>query len=449
VDGSPLAAALYASPMRQRRPSPARPGVPELAILIVLVLLVAGGLLLGGGSGDAEPQRTVVSAERLARVEAEVERIRGLDFKRPVSVEVMTPEEVRAYAEGELDASARREIEAGGELTKLLGLVEPGYDFAGLAGDLFGEQVAGFYDTDDERLVLVEGVGIDDVTLAHELTHALEDQHYDLGELGDDGDGGVVFDGDASTGETGLVEGTATLVMTRYLERNPDAVSLGDAFGQLLTASGARPLPASLMRSLVFPYMAGERFAQRLYDTTGDWRLLDNALRHRPPLASADLIDPDRWLRVVRPERVPLPAADAPGPGWRRLTQTTSGEFDLRELLRDAVGERRAARLASSWTGAESVLWRRGPLPAGDCAAPCRARDALALRIRVDSPAAARRLGVALTEWLWETLGADAIAGGSETLRIGPDGLARLAVRGREIRIAMAPEPALLAKLMR
>lgn len=440
--------------MRQRRPSPARPGVPELAIVAVLVLLLAGGLLLGGSS-DEEPQRTVVSGERLARVEAEVERIRGLDFKRPVSVEVMTPDEVRAYAEGELDARARREIEAGGELMKLLGLVEPGYDFAGFAGDLFGEQVAGFYDTEDERLVLVEGVGIDDVTLAHELTHALEDQHYDLGELGGDDDGGVVTDGDASTGETGLVEGTATLVMTRYLERNPDAVSLGDAFGQLLTASGARPLPASIMRSLVFPYMAGETFAQRLYATTGDWRLLDNALRHRPPLASADLIDPDRWLRVVRPERVALPAAGAPGSGWRRLAQTTSGELDLRELLRGAVGERRAARLASSWTGAESVLWRRGPLPADGCAAPCRAHSAVALRLRVDAPEAARRVASALSEWLRELPGAEEAERGpgpgpaGETVRFAPAGLARLSVRGREIRIAMAPDAALLAKLMR
>jgi hypothetical protein len=94
--------------------------------------------------------------------------------------------------------------------------------------------VAGFYDPGSERLALVRGVGIDDVTLAHELTHALEDQHYDPGRFGDGrrGRDGTGVDEDAASAETGLVEGTATVVMTRYLERYPEALTFGDALGQ-------------------------------------------------------------------------------------------------------------------------------------------------------------------------------------------------------------------------
>lgn len=418
--------------------------------MVVLVALVAGMLLLGGSREDDEPQRTVVSPQRLARVERQVEQIRGLRFKRPVRVEVMTPEEVRAYADREMrGASAQRSIATSGELMKLLGLIAPDVDFAQVNSDVFGEQVAGFYDPRRERLALVEGVGIDDATLAHELAHALEDQYFDLERLGGDADAGVVYDGDAATGETGLVEGTATLVMTRFLERNPDAVSFGDAFGQLLSASSARPLPPAVMRSLVFPYTAGQSFAERLYATTGDWRLLDNALRDRPPVSSAELIDPDRWLRVERPEAVALPPADAAGPGWRRVAQTTFGEVDLRELLVDALGERSAARVASSWTGGRLVLWRQGSLTDRDCAAPCRSRDALALRVRVDSPRAARKLRRQLDDWKWSTLGGDDTSAGSPIVRIGGDGLAEVALHGREVRIAMAPDAALLARLMR
>lgn len=428
--------------MSERRPRPSRPGVPELAIVVVLALLIAGGLLFGGGS--PEPERTVVAPERLARVVAEVEQIRGLAFRRPVAVEVMEAEEVAAYAASRTKEGELREVVVGGELMKLLGLVEPGYDFSTFTTDLFGGQVAGFYDTEEERLVLVEDVGIDDATLAHELTHALEDQHFDLAELGVAK--GTVTDDDAAGAETGLVEGTASLVMTRYMERNPDAVSLGDALGQLLSATDGRPLPPAVMRSLVFPYTTGESFARRLHDVTGDWRLLDNALRHRPPRASADLIDPDRWLRLRRPERVALPAADAPGPGWRRVKQTTAGEYDLRELLRDAHGSGRAQELAATWTGGALTLWSRGTLPVAGCASPCRGRTALALRWRVDSPAAARRLASALRAWLRETLDAEPAAG---TMRIGPDSVAAVAHEGRQVRVAMAPDTALLARLLR
>lgn len=418
--------------------------------MAVLVALVAGALLLGGTAEERQQPRTVVSAQRLARVERQVEQIRGLRFKRPVRVEVMTGAEVRAYAEREMSgASAQRSLATSGELMKLLGLVDPDVDFEQVNSDVYGEQVAGFYDPRRERLALVEGVGIDDATLAHELTHALEDQYFDLERLGGDADAGVVFDGDAATGETGLVEGTATLVMTRFLERNPGAVSLGDAFGQLLSASSARPLPPAVMRSLVFPYTAGQSFAERLYATTGDWRLLDNALRDRPPVSSAELVDPARWLRVERPEPVALPPADTGGAGWRRVAQTTFGEFDLRELLVDTLGEHGAGRVASSWTGGRLVLWRRGSLSADDCAAPCRSRDALALRVRVDSPRAARKLRAQLQRWLWATLDASETSPGSPVEEVDGDGLAELSVEGREVRVAMAPDAALLARLMR
>lgn len=432
--------------MRQRRFSL---GVPELSAALVLLMLIAGGLLLGGSSSSADAERTVVAPERLTRVEREVEQIRGLDFKRPVSVEVMTPEEVRAYA-ARLSSSrrAQQQVETSGELMKLLGMIEPDVDFAAVTSDIYGEQVAGFYDPETERLVLVEDVGIDDATLAHELTHALDDQHFDLERLGSDPDSGPVYDGDGDVAESGLVEGTAMVVMTRYLERNPDAISLGDAFGQLLTAAGGRPLPESVMRGLLFPYTAGEQFASRLYETTGDWRLLDNALAHRSPAASADLLDPQRWLRVVRPVVVAVPPADAPGAGWRRLMESTYGQADLQELFHEPLGQRRAARAAAAWRGGTVALWRRGPLPDADCAAPCRANDAVALRIRTDSPAATRRLARLLDDWLWELPDVDWVTPGGDVLRIGQDGLAQITVDGREVRVAMAPDAQVLEAML-
>ncbi|MDW5594630.1 hypothetical protein VSS74_09800, partial [Conexibacter stalactiti] len=369
---------------------------PEIAVLAVLALLVAGSLLFGGGSGgDDEASAEAISPQRLARVEQRVEQLRGLEFRRPVRVTVMSPQEVRDYGvREERAASSRARDAATEELLKLLGLIDPDVRMSAVTESIYGEQVAGFYDPRTERLALVSGVGIDDVTLAHELTHALEDQHFDLTRLGGN-DGGEVVDEDAASAESGLVEGTATVVMTRYLERYPEALSFGDALGQLWGASGSTPLPPYVMRSLLFPYEQGERFVSRLLEEDGGWSVVDDALRERPPRSTAELYDAERWLRDEPPARVPLPAAGAPGAGWRRVAGSTLGRFDLAELLREAVGEQAAGQLAATWEGGRYALWRRGPLPSADCAAPCLARDAFTLRLRLDSRAAAGAVSAA------------------------------------------------------
>ncbi len=156
------------------------------------------------------------------------------------------------------------------------------------------------------------------------------------------------------------------------------------------------------MSSLLFPYEQGERFVETLL-ADGGWRTVDRALRSRPPLATADLYEPSRWLARERPAELALPSASAPGPDWRPLLRSTLGEFDLRALLAEAVGERAAGTLAGGWTGGRYALWRRGPLPAEGCDAPCVERDAFTLRLRFDSAAGAGAVAAALGSWLAAT----------------------------------------------
>lgn len=414
---------------------------PELAVLIVLVLLIGGSLLLGGDSSGSGSDREQVSPQRLAQVERRVEELRGLRFRRPVRVEVMSPAEVRAFGVRESRAaSSRAQDAADAELMKLLGLIAPEVDLDAVTSSIYGEQVAGFYDPRSKRLALVSGVGIDDVTLAHELTHALEDQHFDLGDLGEGDD-------DAASAEQGLVEGTATVVMTRYLQRYPDALTFGDALGQLWSASGTTPLPPYVMRSLLFSYEAGEQFVGRLLADGGGWRLVNEALRSRPPASTAELYDASRWRSGAPTQPVDHAASAVPGEGWRRLLGSTFGEFDLRELLRNGVGERAAGRLATAWEGGRYMLWRRGPLPLRDCAAPCMERDAFALRLRFDSPAAAGAVAAALGAWLRRDRRAAWDGGAGWTLPAGS--AATVGARGTQVTLTLAPTAALARRLAR
>jgi hypothetical protein len=407
-----------------------RDRTPELAILSLLVLLVAVGMLAGGDSpaGDAADatRPAAYSRERIDRIAGRVEQLRELRFRRPVDVEIVSPAEARRVGLTELartePASERRTDE---ELLKLLGLLPPETSMRRIASLTYGEQVAGFYDPRSGRLALVRGAGVDDVTLAHELTHALEDQHFDLEQLGDGPDD------DRATAEQALAEGTATLVMTEYAERWPSATPVGDALEGLAQVTTSTPLPGYVVRTMVFPYIQGEGFAAALREAAGDWRLVDVALRDRPPVTSAEILDPDRWLRAERPQPVALGDARAlRAAGWRPLARSTLGAEDLAALLTGESGALGARRLTAGWTGGRYALWRRGPLPAPNCAAPCRARDALQLAVRTETRRQAERLADALFRWVGALPDASA-------------GAVQVAEDGRTVRAALAPTPAL------
>ena len=435
--------------IQSRTPGPARrfpprPGTPELAILALIGMLALGAALLGGGaprrSGPAVPAQ--VTPAHIALVERRVEALRGLRFAHPVPVAVVSPAQARGDGLADFDrqpAAARR---ATTELLTLLGLLPPGSDLRRIESSVYGEQVAGYYDPRRRRLSLVRGAGVDDVTLAHELTHALEDQHVDLGRLQG------ARDDDASTAEQALVEGTATLVMERYAARWPSRAPLGDALAGLTQVTSATPLPQYTMRELIFPYLQGEQFAQALRDADGGgWALVDVAERARPPRTTAEILQPQRWLRAQQPVAVSVVSAPPRAAGWRALAGSTLGEEDLAALLAPQSGALAARGLTGGWRGGRYALWRRGPLDDPRCGVPCRPRDALELAVALDGPASARALAAGLGSWMTQALHGRPLGGGAWRLRDGSAGAVR--VRGALVRAALAPDAALARRLVR
>jgi hypothetical protein len=408
---------------------------PELLILLLVALLAAGAVALGGGGSPAAREQ-IVSPAHIRLVERRVEALRGLRFRHPVPVAIVSPAQARregtAEAERSQPAAGQRANE---ELLKLLGLLPARADLGAIEGSVFEEQVAGYYDPRRKRLALVRGAGVDDITLAHELTHALEDQHADLERLGSDPRAGD----DARTAQQALVEGSATLVMERYAERWPSDAPFGDALSGLTQVTGARPLPQYIARSLVFPYFQGETFVQTLLDVDGGgWGLVNLAERARPPVSTAEILQPRRWLRAEQPVPVSLAGAGralaAAGGGWRRIAGSTLGAEDVAALLSPSSGLLAARRLTASWRGGRYALWRRGPLVGAGCAAPCGSRDAAMLTVRMGTAASARRLGRAVRRWSVQ------LPGGSAT---------SVRVEGATLRVALAPDRVLAARLTR
>jgi hypothetical protein len=341
--------------MRQKASS------PEIVIVAVLVLFLAAGLAVGAASRDRGPSAAAgaaAAARRVAPIARHVEAIRGLRFKRLPQPVIVTPAQTRADSLRDLDrTSPPSEQRASAQVLEMLGLLKPGTDLRAVAGDVSGEQVAGYYDTRRKRLAIVSGPAASDgvlaeITLAHELDHALDDQAIGLRDVSS------VGADDSSSAYTALVEGVATAVMDEYARR---FISPGRALSSAVSALGpsggsTAGIPPYLLSSLLFSYVVGERFVTRLRSVAGSWKLVNYALRSRPPVSTEQVIHPEKYLVNERPVSVRLRVPS----GWKGLAHGTIGEFDTDQVLKLGVSASVAGNAAAGWGGGSYSLLRSG-----------------------------------------------------------------------------------------
>ena len=412
--------------------------IPFVVIAAVGVFLLALMALTEGGGESPPPPAAAARTAPVAEVARRVEAIRGLEFEsvpRPVEV---TPEQASREGLEDLDRSyPERRRRADEEILKLLGVVEPDLDLRETSASVFSEGVAGYYDPHTKRMRTVRGAQtatrvLAEMTLAHELTHALEDQRYGLG-LEDAGG-----TDDAALARLALVEGSATALMTRYADRHFTAEeTLGGVLGSAFADTGT--LPAFLQAQLTFPYLGGQTFVEALLDRAGGrWSLVDLAERVRPPASTEQVMHPEKYLRFEAPRRVRIRPV---GKGFKRVAAGTLGELQTRELLAEAGGGGSAAA-AEGWGGDRYELWQR-PIDR-PCAAPCRFRDVLAIRWVWDTPADEREFAGKLTQWVVDGPGAEPLGGGAFSLDAG-----QVAVRrgGGAVTLVMAPSAGLARRV--
>ena len=320
----------------------------------MIAALFGVGVLTQGKGSDPQDEPSEGSDPSVEQVAHRLEKVRKLRFERIPPVRTVSADEAREEGLAELDDEYPEKRRAADEqILTLLGLLPDGSDVRELAGTVFGEEVAGFYDDKTKEMTLVEGASggtAGEITLAHELTHALEDQHFGLEqESGLD---------DERTAHTALVEGTATVAMADYAGRYLtggfatrddflDQLALTDLLGS------SSNLPPYMQHSLLFPYAAGARFV----DAIGTWGPANAALRGKGPASTEQILHPAKYRAGERP--LPVARGPAPGPGWKRAAHGTIGEFDTAEIIRTSDSPLRASRAADGWGGGRYDLWQR------------------------------------------------------------------------------------------
>ena len=310
----------------------------------------------------SERQRAEVAAAdqtRRKEIERTVAGLRGLEFLRPVSYKEIPRAELPAILRQKL-AQQVPDQEFGDTSISLaaLGLLPAGLDLKKTYLDLLGEQIGAFYDQHTAELFTFSGQPLENgqnrVILAHELTHALEDQHFQLSRLPLEAKG----NDDRALAASALVEGDATLVMSRYMLADLSAASLKDTLAGSFKADMRQiaSAPRYLRESLLFPYLRGQEFCQALY-RDGGWDALAAAFQH-PPESTAEILHPDRFLT-----RVGKPSAAVKLTGGVLLGETSIGnnvlgEFGVRQFLtRWLKDEAEADGIAAGWQADRYVVY--------------------------------------------------------------------------------------------
>jgi hypothetical protein len=333
-----------------------------------------------GRFGHSESPHHARPAEKIEvdPIMRRVERLRGLRFRHRLKVTFATPAEGLSLfrSAGEKDYSRRDRLIDEEEL-KLLGLLAPSVNLERVLRSIEEDEILGFYDPRSKRLVVMRGQSdsraLQEVTLAHELTHALEDQRFGL----EHAEG---FSDDRGAATEALFEGTATALMTEYADRYLD---LGDIASIIDDVAGTDvKLPPFVERQLLFPYERGDAFVETFRER-GNWRAVDQVLRLRHPRSTEQVLHPEKYAVDERPEKVDVSDLTRRlGSQWRRVDSATVGESDLDSFF-ELVGRVKRDDAAAGWGGGTFELWRR-VAPAG-CNAPCVQADAAALRIAWDA----------------------------------------------------------------
>lgn len=304
-------------------------------------------VLLSGFLGFSD-----MNAEGLQR---EVAEVGGIPFRSEVPLAYLDRPALSRYLEELIDEEyPQRRAEADARTLQAFDLLAPGADLRALRRRLLLENVAGFYDErpGKRRLYAISSnqslTPANQIVLAHELRHALQDQYADLHGMLPDSVGD--FD-DRRMAQLCLLEGDATLVMERFLLRRiPGRDGLG-AEGLSLPTPPVEGAPPILRDQLVRPYVVGLDFARALYGASG-WNALQQAWS-RPPASTEQVMHPEKFAAGEAPRPVDIAWAPAPG---TLLNEGVLGELFASTLVDQEPG----AQATMGWGGDLFRVWDVG-----------------------------------------------------------------------------------------
>jgi hypothetical protein len=342
-----------------------------LLFLTIQTALVAQQPAKPGSTGPV-PANAANTAEVLATADKildEVSSLRGLKILHPVKSGVKSRSEIEAEIVRNFEESVTpAELDAVNKSLIAYGLVPKAFDYRDMIIKLLTEQVAGFYRPKSKELFIADWNELIEQkpVMAHELTHALQDQHFDLKRFEDWPHG----DSDREVAIHALIEGDATGVMYNYqlkpmksdITRLPNMTYFSEQAGLQAAKEDQKVFlsaPAAIRDSLIFPYIYGLGFVQELVKKSG-WEGVSRAFTDLPQ-STEQILHIEKYTAREQPIKIELTdISSLLGPGWKRLDTDINGEFGYFLILREFIDKNQARSAAEGWGGDRYALYENG-----------------------------------------------------------------------------------------
>ncbi|HTM43103.1 MAG TPA: hypothetical protein VL177_19430 [Terriglobales bacterium] len=305
----------------------------------------------------------------------------GLPIRHPVKRALVSREQAMKYIEGRMgnDQDAQR-LQRSALVLKKLGLLPRDFDLQTFLLALLREQVAGYYDPKAKTVNLLDWVDADiqKPVLAHELTHALQDQDSNLDHWLKDGPRSEKKDSDVQDDEAvaarqAVSEGQAMVVLTDY-ELEPMGKTILDAPDVVAAmkagVTSGSPIfesaPLYIKDSLAFPYTYGLDFERMLLQRKGKEAAFADVLQH-PPLNTREVMQPAVYLAGEHlPPLHPPKLEKVLGKSWQKIDVGAVGEFDISVMVEQYASEEAARQVWPQWRGGYYYATRQKNAPPGN-----------------------------------------------------------------------------------
>jgi hypothetical protein len=299
----------------------------------------------------------------LAGIERRMVEIRELPAAQGVTPQLVSSDEASRLLVGDFRSENPPAILADQtQLYRSLGLLDAKTELGAVFERFLSTQVLGFYRSTDKNLYVVSDQAfgpLQELTAAHEYTHALQDARYGLDKLRGSGHD----EGDLALARLSLIEGDATLAMSQWAIQDLTPDELSQLLAQAQDPAAQQALaesPPIVRETQTFPYTTGLEFIQRAW-LQGGWTQVDR-LWEKPPSTTEQILHADKYASAEPALEVALPSgvAEALGNGWRLALEDTHGELVTWIWLEQALDPDAAAQAAAGWGGDRIGLYR-GP----------------------------------------------------------------------------------------
>ena len=312
----------------------------------------------------------------------------GLPIKKPVKRRLTSRDEVVAYLTKHMKDEDVKRLQRSELVLKKFGLLPRDFDLEKLLVSLLREQIAGYYDPKTKTVNLLDWVPIDqqEPVMAHELTHALQDQTIrldkwmqkgdkDLGEIKKDPTPSDIDNDEMDDSREAAVEGQAEAMMLEYelapvgrsIVSSPDLVENMESQMTNGTDDSTvfKDAPIFLKESLTFPYSYGLKFIVALMEKGGKQPAFAGVLEN-PPHTTRQIMQPETYLSGEVIEPMPVPEFKHDFKNYVKFDIGAMGEFDVAVLIEQYAGKKLSERLYPEWRGGYYYAAR----PKNDAAAP-------------------------------------------------------------------------------